>query len=72
MTKKRMEEYIETIYEIAKRKGYARVKDVSASSLNDVRKAHHRDDIGMNKHGQAPEIRGVGPSESINFLDEGR
>jgi len=29
MIKKRMEEYIETIYEIAKRKGYARVKDVS-------------------------------------------
>jgi len=43
---------------------------MSVSSQNDVRKAHHRHDIGMNKHGQAPEIRGVEPSESINFSDE--
>ena len=41
-----------------------------ASSQNDVRKAHHRHDIGMNKHGQAPEIGGVRPSESINFPEE--
>ena len=41
-----------------------------ASSQNDVRKAHHRHDIGMNEYGQAPEFRGVEPSESINFPDE--